>query len=142
MNTTPEPMDPERLLITRREVEISCRATETGALRLADMLRELLADRDYHAQRAAEVAALLDWQAEVIRTLRARVRVEAEDVERVGVTWAHAVAWAKARGGYIDRLYSGTAEDIAAYAGSGTWRGKCGLDILDEMAAMPLGGEL
>jgi hypothetical protein len=79
-------------------------------------------------------------RAEVAR-FRARVRVEAEDVERVGVTREHAFAWARAHSGYVGRLGVGTVMCIVGYVNSGTWPGKCAFDILDEMAAMPLSSD-
>jgi hypothetical protein len=107
-----------------------------------------------------ELLALVDAQAAEIRLLRARVRVEAADVERVGVAIAHVDAWLRANGwtptttfGYsaVARwtrpdhkrailATSATAEAIAvAVCSAADWarhRGCPGLDILDEMAAM------
>jgi hypothetical protein len=103
-------------------------------------------------------------QAEVTR-LRARVRVQAEDVERVGVTptkaeaWLESKGWAGTRTRDSARLWeiSGAfvwiqhdAKDawyerealvtaitgIASYYRRRRVPGLCGLDILDEMAAM------
>jgi hypothetical protein len=102
----------------------------------------------------AEIAAL---RAEVTR-LRARVQVEAEDVERAGVTraqveaWLGANGWRKAERNYPDGTTHWVRGDggysvlacpdahvmaltVQAAADVSERRG---LDILDEMAAMPL----
>jgi hypothetical protein len=103
---------------------------------VAGLVSNAAAVREQHSNRVERLLGRIETLKAEVAQLRADVRVEAKHVERAGVTRAHAVAWAKARGGYVDRLYSGTADDIAAYAGSGTWHGKSGLDILDEMSAM------
>ena len=107
---------------------------------------DLLADRN---RLAAEVARL-----------RARVRVEAGDVQRVGVTRAHVEAWLRANG-WAPSPREGTA--VGAHGRGVMWRAierdergvelyergmlpeaintmayhfkRAGLDILDEMAA-------
>lgn len=98
--------------------------------------------------------------------LRARVRVEAEDVERAGVTHEHAEAWLTAQNWVCERGQDGSlvcerGDAAILIADTIPWREhasiadginalvrhystgipelhKCGLDILDEMAAMPL----
>jgi hypothetical protein len=91
--------------------------------------------RDGFNAAAVEMTKL---RAEVAR-LRARVRVEAEDVERAGVTWAHVEACLKRSDPEVDiarlcRLWGAGIErlidQIARNESVSTW------DILDEMAAM------
>jgi hypothetical protein len=111
----PKPMDPERLAHLRGLSDPLC---FTSAFQ-ADIVAELLADRDYHARISATFEAERDdamqhrgWleqrrredgeqldalRAEVAR-LRARVRVEAEDVERAGAMWGRVVSWLLANG--------------------------------------------
>lgn len=102
-------------------------------------------------------------EAEVAR-LRARVQVEAEDVEQAGVTEAQVEAWLAANGWAFMRESGG--ERLWELGDVGVWvvhdtgidetersfiafvigrivnrvhgLHKCGLDILDEMAAIPL----
>jgi hypothetical protein len=97
-------------------------------------------------------------EADVTR-LRARVRVEAEDVERAGVTKAHVEAWLRANGWGAptrDKYGWTSAESETGGEPVDLWRTdgstplaltvcfiaddiqRPGLDILDEMAAMPL----
>jgi hypothetical protein len=143
-------MDPERLADLRRRIACG-RVPERW-------YADLLADRDYHAQRAGDLAHALiatnherlAAQGEVAR-LRARVRVEAEDVERVGVTRAKVRAWLLVHdllsephtvqgerwAGYGYLHHSDRTKDIAnAIANRARQLGRPGLDILDEMAAM------
>jgi hypothetical protein len=106
------------------------------------------ADHETARVNAAE-AARDEARAEVTR-LRARVRVEAEDVERAGLKLALVHAWERTNGhrtSDVDRL----ADEHALARGRGHGllaqfvrnnarvSGRPGLDILDEMAAMPLG---
>jgi hypothetical protein len=98
-------------------------------------------------------------RAEIAR-LRARVRVEAEDVERAGVTWAHVTNWLSARDwaptrgrglayndggtfchwksarGHVSVFENESPGCVAAAVCTlaGLYR-RPGLDILDEMAA-------
>lgn len=65
MDGEKKPMDPERLAITRRTVELDCAENDPGALRLRDMLRELLAAHDYHEQRAGGIVNLPNFKARV-----------------------------------------------------------------------------
>jgi hypothetical protein len=181
---TGKPMDPARLALLRRTTQLAKHKT---------LIDELLADRDYHAQRAeelqrrseslCEVEAALRYashsipairdrgpceaigvlSAEVAR-LRARVRVEAEDVGRAGVTRAHVEAWLRASGWAQSATEDGWHSE---WGRSAIWRiapydprgvqvyetddreaivravrsvahhfDKPGLDILEEMAAM------
>lgn len=156
----PSPIDPERLALARK-----C----TGSVGwLRRLLADVLADRDYQEQRLVEVSeSLRAWIArandveneaaalrrEVVR-LRARVRVEAEDVERAGVTRAQVEAWLRmsprwesstngawhwkpANGGVFTTLSDGKRSD--ELADDVHWLAKreqrSGLDILEEMAA-------
>jgi hypothetical protein len=139
----------------------------------ADMLRgRAEAERERDEARAdvadqrekadARVDRLADeWRTESIRLqagvtrLRARVRVEAEDVERAGVTRAHIEAWLRANrrweagqngvwhwkpsnGGAFTTLSNGARSD--ELADDVHWLAqreqRPGLDLLDEMAAM------
>jgi hypothetical protein len=148
----PKPMDPERLARAR---SMLAHVVPHGVVSEA-FAAELLADRDHHAAEAAQLNAmiiarqdaelaagppsemelrLLHATREVAR-LRARVRVEAEDVERAGVTWERARAWRDAHGVGSSLLCS-DRESIAWYIGTqAVALQRCGLDILDEMAAM------
>ena len=114
------PIDPARLALLREPDGCACASPE--------LVKALLDDRDYQAQRADAAEAnyrfmversagggRLDGyrelgqraadaererdeaRAEVAR-LRSRVRVEAEDVARAGVTLAHVHAWERANG--------------------------------------------
>jgi hypothetical protein len=165
----PKPMDPERLAHLRGLSDPLC---FTSAFQ-ADIVAELLTDRDYHAQRAEhfttiscvmasmagsiqEIARAAGWpedvpvedpgelvesvaqlRAEAAR-LRARVRVEAEDVERAGVTRAHAIAWAGQHEGVCNLFNDSEAPWVIAsrIQIAASFYNRPGLDILDEMAAM------
>lgn len=162
MTTEAKPMDPERLADVRRWIAGGWTPLprETEA--------ELLADRDYQAQRAEEwerkaVGLGADALAETVRLkdeiarLRSRVRVEAEDVERAGVTWAHVAAWLRANGwsaGEAGAYYavwhlgegcvsvsvhpdhSSSREAARSINVIALETARSGLDILDEMARM------
>jgi flavin-dependent dehydrogenase len=107
--------------------------------------------------------AVTDLLSEIAR-LRGRVRVDAEDVERAGADWVQANTWLRAHG-FSPKPGSddfGTLWDIDDDGGPFPWifhrwdararesiavqvnrvtrdrrsLGKCGLDILDEMAAV------
>jgi hypothetical protein len=114
-----------------------------------------------HAVDAALVAARRYRKLEAeVTSLRARVRVEAEDVERLGVTRAHVVAWLCEHGwamaptfgwSAVARLTrpdakrhilvtSDTSAAIAVAVNSAAYwtPRRPSLDVLDEMAAMPL----
>jgi hypothetical protein len=120
---TGKPMDPERLSIAR---SMLAHVVPHGVVSEA-FAAELLADRDHHAQRADEILHRSESLCEVeaalryashsipairdlgpceaigaltteVARLRARVRVEAEDVERAGVTREHVEAWLRANG--------------------------------------------
>jgi hypothetical protein len=96
---------------------------------------------------ASVMHSLREARAEVAR-LRTRVRVEAEDVERAGVTWAHVEPWLRANGwvkvelGYwrssalmnYDFGPGETAVDTTNKMAAHYHR--AALDILDEMAAI------
>ena len=158
MADAPRPMDPGRLAELRH---LAAKARVPGWTISPLDLEELLADRDYQAQRAdAEQVVLAElpgdcWpeyegapavarlvelanranaaEAEVAR-LRSRVRVEAEDVERAGVTWAHIDAWLSMRGEFAS---GGRWCSIAVYVRAlADELSRPGLDILDEMARM------
>lgn len=106
----PKSMDPERLAALKRSVERRD-GDWREMLMEPEQVAELLADRDYCAQQWADAlnensrrshkhyeamktaAEALAKQQEEIERLRARVRVEAEDVERAGITRAHVEAW-------------------------------------------------
>jgi hypothetical protein len=147
------------------EVLISAARKVTGASsdeEPEDVARHLVALREQldHAdkvaadlwvaeQRVKDVGAERDQaMGEVVR-LRARVRVEAEDVERAGLKLALVHAWERTNGhrtSDVDRL----ADEHALARGRGHGllaqfvrnnarvSGRPGLDILDEMAAMTL----
>jgi hypothetical protein len=152
----PKPMDPEALDHLRH-------ALAQGPYAIAhDFVRALLDDRDYQelliARQDAELEAgppsemelrLLHATREIAR-LRARVRVESEDVERAGVTWERFVAWAEAGHTEMHANVRGNVTEDAPITSPGracyiadeiNWMvetcdpGMCGLDILDEMAA-------
>lgn len=158
----PKPMDPERL-DRARAVTSPC-----GHSWLRLLMSELLADRDYQKRRAEQAERERDEsQAEVTR-LRARVRVEAEDVERAGVTPTRCDAYMRAHGwdktddggwgpaaweraaDLTKRPIKANVEILADVAfGPENYVAECiqglaelaerpCLDILDEMAAMPL----
>lgn len=101
---TTKPMDPKRLADMRARLAMH---GLVGNAKTRNLCAELLADRDYHAQRADEAERERDEARQLaddatallaaeVRRLRARVRVEAEDVERAGVTRAHLEAWLRA----------------------------------------------
>jgi hypothetical protein len=172
---TGKPMDPERLARMREHAGQVQRSTFPK-----HEVAELLADRDYHAQRAddaerdarVERATREATDAQFCRTLdaldardhgndntlpsSARVRVEAEDIERVGVTrhqieaWLHANRWRNSRRTYSDGtshwLYgdggtnvlacSDVAQTVHTFGVLVYIHRRPGLDILDEMAAL------
>lgn len=172
----PNPMDPERLALARK------RATLKTATELHSLLAELLADRDGQEDRAvkaernhaqhldllgrieadlrralAEARSRADQLDAEVTRLRARASVEAEDVERAGVTRAQIEAWLATNGWRNSgRQYSdGTSYWVRGDGGTGVLacsdavqtvltfadlahiHNRAGLDILDEMAAMP-----
>jgi hypothetical protein len=98
---------------------------------------------DHRAKTAARIERLTDeW-----RTESARLRAEVARAMRRGITLEKAIAWARANGvpdAFLDGVLSDGRHDEAACIGGialGAARmyvDKCGLDILDEMAAMPL----
>jgi chorismate mutase len=131
----PKPIDPDRLAELRSIIGALAKhgeqrhVVQVRSPVIADIL-DLLADRD---GLASEVARL-----------RARVRVEAEDVERAGVTWAHVEECLKRSDPEIDiarlrRLWGAGIErlidQIARNESVSPWA------ILDEMAAMPVEAE-
>jgi hypothetical protein len=136
----------------------TARANAAGAAR--DEARAEVEEQREKA--AARVERLTDeWRTETVRLqaevtrLRARVRVEADDVERAGVTRAHVEAWLSANGwetlthedGWLSFVApSGPHVDVHLRDGwSSAWviNSLAGLvrrprlDMLDEMAAMP-----
>lgn len=109
------------------------------AERLAKAERERDENHDQILLREAQIERL---GAEVAR-LRARVRVDAEDIERAkaaGLTGAKVRAWAKANGDFA--ISSGWSGEInpATFASTVRWWasevGRPDLHVLDEMVAM------
>jgi len=136
---------------------------KTRSARYEAVIAELPADcwPEYEgAPAAAELvnrARLADESLAEVARLRARVRVEVEDVERAGVTRAHVEAWLHANprwesrpngvwiwkpsnGGAFTTLTDDKRPDELANAVQwfASREQRPGLDILDEMAAIPL----
>lgn len=104
----------------------------------AGLVSNAAAVREQHTARVDRLLARTETlEAEVAR-LRARVRVEAEDVERAGVTWLHAETWKLQRGRTWARGRHVTIEFVVNIMAES--EGRPGLDILDEMAAMEVDG--
>jgi hypothetical protein len=106
MNSEPKPMDPERLAELRHESSLMrVSMIPRSILRVSQLIDEALADRDCYAREhermtsmvATVTAQLADSRSEVCR-LRARVRVEAADVEPAGVALGHVESWLRADG--------------------------------------------
>lgn len=153
-----EPMDPEWIDRVRQGLDSRDCAGEAaqGDQDNLAVPRRLLIDRDYHAHRADSA------EAEVAR-LRARVRVEAGDVERSGVKWARVTAWLRVHGWSVSRGWGLAHNDggkfqhwrlgkawvcvhenesascvVACIDALGRHYRRLQLDILDEMAAMEI----
>jgi hypothetical protein len=135
------------------------------AARYEAVLAELPADCWPESEGAPAAAAALADRAKRVDTataeiarLRARVRVEAADIDRSGVTRAHAEAWLRANprwesrpnglwiwkpsnGGSFTTLTDDKRPDELAYAVQwfASREQRPGLDILNEMAEMQLG---
>lgn len=149
------PLTAERLQQAENETRAQRATLEATDAQFCRTL-DALSARNYGDDETlpSEARSIID---EVAR-LRARVRVEAEDIERVGLTGAQTEAWLLANGWRrTGRLYSdGTSH--WAWGDGGTdvlacddatvmeWtlrtvvrvHARPGLDILDEMAAMPV----
>lgn len=142
-------LDRTALRIVERERD----EARLSAAEVSDAAKLIQADLAVTKRRA--------WEAEAeVARLRSRVRVEAEDVERAGVTWAHVVAWLAAKGwttpkadrfGWLSSCNSTNLDqhDLARDEGSEAERvamavdylaadvfNRPGLDILGEMAAI------
>lgn len=109
-------------------------------------------------QRAADAERERDEARAEVARLRARVRVDAEDVARSGVTWRHVEAWLRGAGwtkratasGSVFRPENDTWTKVLIGGIGGPARAaniiadyvkRPSLDIIDEMASMPTGGE-
>lgn len=130
-------------------------------------LAESEADLSYAIEQSAASTRERDEARAELARLRARVQVDRDDVTRSGVTRAHVISFLR-ENGWIQSPSEGSwghewgASELwrpALYDGRGVsvyakddqdpvadairtiayHFGKCGLDILDEMAAMPLG---
>jgi hypothetical protein len=161
--TEPKPIDPELLAELRSDaanglVECSTSSDDVLALladhawqeRRGDSLDRLRIDAEAMVLALETDIAILKRRAEQtererdearaeVSRLRARVRVEAEDVERAGVTWADIDAWLLRDYPDIDLccVHLTWGDDIAGFIRNIYPRGgRSDWDILDEMAAM------
>jgi hypothetical protein len=89
----PSEMDLRLLHATREVARLRARVDEAEAA-MAEETRRASAMQHERDEYAADNEL---WRSEALR-LRARVRVEAEDVERAGVTRLHVDAWLRANG--------------------------------------------
>lgn len=116
----PKPMDPKRLAKLRALFD---EGWVVPGKRGRELVADLLAAHDYEKARADAA------EAEVAR-LRARVRVEAADVERAGVTPAKRDAWMRSHGAEW-RHGAGNLEGLTRWHLGGAYLGSTDADAVD-----------